>query len=344
WEPARPAEDFARIETLEGGDTILGERENDFWIRVSDGQDRPSPAHIEVLLDGQRIAEFFLGALGLGRVRVPLSKPAHELTVVAAVTGAEGRRVEDIAPLGRIRIQPTPPVIRVSPGTPARGLLVIDSEAVTERLLCGLWRGDTLIDLFAVPAPAGRARHEITVPGDGIYRVTCTDHPASEWWGDSFLVATRSPDALLDSFREALAGEPFFAGWPPSSELSPGELDLALGYLLDRAERSTLPWTRLLDTREGDQARLDAEGRRVRMAILGLIAATGFSLLLWAVAMVLRQRRTLAAIRDPELLGAGALQEHGLGRRGALLPLAFLVLATLVNVGALIYILVLVLH
>lgn len=344
-EPGAPHEDFARIETLPKGDVILGERENPFWIRVSDGADQAADAHIEVLLDGNRVAETRLGPLGLGSVTMQFSKPHHEVKVVAAVTGAEGNLTEELGPVGLIRILPSPPVIR-DPAT-AGVVLSIESETVTERLHCGLWLGDALTALFAVPTEGGRARHELALPREGLYRVTCTDHPQSEWWGDSFFLATSDPAATLELYRAALNDEPFFLSWPPSAQLSPEQLDMALSYLLDRTTRTELPYGRLLSTLEADQEALLAEGRRVRLVILALIGGVGLSLLLWAMAMVLRQRRSLDPTRmDPEVLDEMGEEfgEEGLGRKNLMLPAIFLISAALVNIAALIYILILILY
>jgi len=340
-----PDEDFARIETLFMGDVILGERDNPFWIRVSDGQDRALDAHAEVFLDGVRVSELLLGPLGLGVGTVHLTKPNHSLKVVAAVTGMEGIYTEDVAPMGLIRILPQPPVLR----DPAneRVVLSVESETVSERLQCGLWRGDALTSLFTVPTEGGRARHELSVPGEGLYRVTCTDHPQSEWWGDSYLLAAADPSKFLDRYLALLPEERYFQSWPPSAEMTPDQLDTALGYLLDRTERTELPYGRLLSTLEADQEALEAEGRRVRLVLLALIGGVGLSLLLWAVAMVLRQRRSLDPTRiDPDFLDemGDDLGEIGLGRKGLMLPAVFLILAALVNVAALIYILILILY
>jgi len=342
---AQPHGDFARIEILPVGDVILGERDNPFWIRVSDGEDRPLDAHVEILLDHRGVSELHLGPLGIGLGTVHLTKPNHELEVVAAVTGTEGIRTEDLAPMGLIRVRPLPPVLR----DPVNGemTLAIESETVTERLHCGLWRGGALTTLFAVPTDAGRARHAVAVPGEGLYRVTCTDHPLSEWWGDSYFLAASDPATFLDEYRAVLEEERFFLSWPRSADMTPDQLDTALGYLLDRTERTELPYGRLVSTLEADQEAIEAEGRRVRLVILVLIGGVGLSLLLWAVAMVLRQRRSLDPTRmDPELLeGMGdELGEAGLGRKGLMIPAVFLISAALVNVAALIYILILILY
>ncbi len=344
-EPQMPHEDFARIETLPVGDVILGERDNPFWIRVSDGEDRALDAHVEILMDGLRVSEQQLGSLGIGLGIVQLTKPNHELRVVASITGTEGTLNEDLAPVGLIRIRPVPSVIR----DPARErvTLEIESETVAERLHCGLWRGDALTSLFAVPTERGRARYELSVSGEGLYRITCTDHPKSEWWGDSFFLVSSDPAEVLDSYRDALVEERFFSSWPPSSELTPVQLEMALGYLLDRAIRTPLPYTSLLKTLEADQKELAEEGRAQRFTLLALIAAVGLSLLLWAVAMVLHQRRSLDPARlAPEFLDEmdGDLCEEGLGRKGFLLPAACLISAALVNLVALIYILLLILN
>ncbi len=344
-EPANPHEDFARIETLPKGDVILGERENPFWIRVSDGQDRALPSHTELLLDDVRIAEVQVGPLGLGSGIIQFSKPHHELKVVASVGGTEGTLTEELVPVGLIRILPTPPVTRDAKSNPV--VLAIESETVTERLHCALWSGDALVSFFPVPTDAGRARHPLDLPGEGLYRVTCTDHPQSEWWGDSFFLATADPAATLDLYRVALEDEPFFQSWPPSAELPPDQVDTALAYLMDRTTRTELPYGRLLSTLEADQEAIESEGRRVRLVILALIGGVGLSLLLWAMAMVLRQRRSLDLTRmDPDVLDemGDDIGEEGLGRKNLMLPALFLILAALVNIAALIYILILILY
>ncbi|MFH1530043.1 MAG: hypothetical protein ABIK09_04805 [Pseudomonadota bacterium] len=343
--PEMPHEEFARIETLPMGDVILGERDNPLWIRVSDGQDRALEAHAEIFLDGIRVSELSLGPLGLGTGIVHLTKPNHSLKVVAAVSGVEGIRTEDLAPMGLIRILPQPPVLRDPLNDHV--VLSIESETVTERLFCGLWRGDALTSLFAVPTEEGRARYELSVPGEGLYRVTCTDHPQSEWWGDSYFLAAAKPSDPLDRYRVALKDERFFQSWPRSEDLSPDLVDTALGYLLDRTVRTELPYERLLSTLDTDQEALEAEGRRVRLVILALIGGVGLSLLLWAVALVLRQRRSLDPTRiDPDYLDemGDDLGDVGLGRKGLMLPAVCLILAALVNVAALIYILILILY
>ena len=344
-EPQMPNEDFARIETVPVGDVILGERVNSFWIRVSDDEDRALDAQVEVLMDGVRVSEQQLGPLGLGLGTVQLTKPNHELGVIASITGTEGTMTKGLAPMGLIRIRPVPSVIR-DPAT-ERVTLEIESETVAERLHCGLWRGDALMSLFAVPTERGRASHELAVSGEGLHRITCTDHPKSEWWGDSFFLVSADPAAVLDRYRDAMAEERFFSSWPPSSELTPVQLEMALGYLLERAVRTPLPYASLLKTLEADQQELAEEGRTQRFTLLALIAAVGLSLLLWAVAMVLHQRRSLDPTRlDPEFLDEmdGDLGDEGLGRKGMLLPAACLISAALVNVAALIYILLMFLN
>ena len=129
--PEMPHEDFARIETLPVGDVTLGERDNPFWIRVSDGEDRAVDAHLEVLLDDVRVSELHLSSLGLGLATVQLTRLNHELKLVAAVTGAEGTLVEDVAPVGLIRIRPLPPVVRDHGSREVT--LDIESETVAER-------------------------------------------------------------------------------------------------------------------------------------------------------------------------------------------------------------------
>lgn len=340
---------FRRLELTPFGRVVLGERTNPFWLRISDQDDHPVRGDVRIMIDGQAGPELTVDRSGLGIVQLPLSRPNHQVLVqVTAADGGLGDREEMVAPMGVMRILADPPLVSLPEETGTE--LIIESQTVGDVLYCGLWSRGNLARLFRVNTRDGIGRYRLDLPEQGLYQVACNDHVLAgrDWLGEAWILASRDP---ADSVRRLLSGildeETFFLGWDSPSGWSRDQLLVSAAYLLDRIEPGQMDFSLIHSTREGDTQEIKAEIRRTRTIILVLIALVGLSLVLWAVAQVLRNRKSMGSMNlEAEALeGMGDdLGTAGLARKGQMIPLLILLLAAMVNVGSLIYVLILILY
>jgi hypothetical protein len=144
----------------------------------------------------------------------------------------------------------------------------------------------------------------------------------------------------MDALRHLAAHEKFFDNWPATEQLTTAEFQRATAYFQDRLQPHGQEISQLLNTYDGDASALRTRAGNQRDTVLILWGLAGVGLLLWAVAVTIRQHKRLTRsfkeFQDGEEVGDD-LAVEGITRRRSFVPALLVAFTFLANLAALIW-------
>ncbi len=316
---------------------------NRLWVRFADPASRPQDVHPTYRLgSGEEVRAAATGRLGITPMTLVPSGPNQTLFIDVPFRDDTVSWEEMVAPGKLARLDQAPLFVTQTP--PVLQHLRVATDGADRVLYCSLWFNTTVIELARVDTIDGIGNLAFSLPHPGLYWATCDDHflSASEFLAERPMIVTEDPLASLNQLLQLGATEPFFSHWPASHLLTAEELERASAYLQDRLAPAGQQTAQLLNTYDGDVAQLRARAENQRDTVLLLWAIAGVGLLLWAVAVTIRQHKRLARsfqeFQEGEDVGDD-LATQGITRKRSFVPAALVAVAVLANLGALIWLL-----
>lgn len=338
---APPRLDDARLRLSAAGGGLVDGVVNRFWLRGEGLDGKPLVFAPELRVeDGPVTVARSVGRLGIAAADFVVKGPNSRFVAEVPV-GAE-RMVWDemVAPDRAARLTATR---RVFAGAPeAVGIELLSSLPEVE-MFCSCWHGGSVLRFLRVTTREHVARFSVDLPGEGLFWVTCVDNFVSTYEFPAFLplVVAGSEEgclaSLLAPFGAAQSGL-----WPQVADMTVDERGAAGEYLGDRLAPNDVAVAQLVNTYEADLEALRERSGRHRDAVLAVMAILGLGLLVWAVAVAIREQRRLKRsfreFQDGEDVGDD-LANEGITRKGSYLPAVLIGITFLLNMLALLYLL-----
>ncbi len=332
----------ARLSLTAAGGGLVDGAANRVWLRMGGVDGRPLSARPELRVDeAAPIVAEPVGRLGIAAADLVVKGPNADL--VTEVPLGSGRVVweEMVAPDRPARLRTARKVL--APVLPASVPVDLDSSLPEMELFCTLWHGGTASRFFRAATREYSARFTVELPSEGLYWITCEENFLS---ADEFptylpLLVTRDEVAAIDSLV-AQTGDAWPLSWPRTADMTSEERAGALDYLSDRMAPQGLSIEQLVNTFASDREQLREQSGRHRDAVLAVMAMLGLGLLVWAVAVAVRQhsrlRRSFREFQDGEDVG-DELATEGITRKRSFVPAILIGLTFLLNMIALLYLL-----
>jgi hypothetical protein len=316
---------------------------NTLWLRVADEARRPVEAHPRYRLgDGESQVAPSTGRLGLTDIVLAPRGPNQTLVIDVPFRDETVSWEEMVAPSRLVRLLGPPLVTEDDP--PLTLTFPVETDGTDRALFCTLWRQRTALAFAQTETSDGRGSVSFDLPVRGLYWVSCDDHflSAAEFLTARPVMLTREPDRFLQSLVAMVSGDPFFAAWPPVDRLTPTEKERAFAYFASRMAPDGPEFTKLLNTYDGDVEALRQRAGTQRDAVLILLGLVGLGLLLWAIAVAIRQHtrlsRSFREFQAQEDVGDD-LSVQGITRRKGYMPALLVILTVIANLAALIWLL-----
>jgi len=326
--------------TLPAGGMVEG-LDNQVWIRFASPAGVPADVHLNYsLAEGEEVQAEATGRLGITPISLAPRGPNQNLIIEVPYQDDTVVWQEMIAPGKLARLTGAPLVWKTPP--PVEHTLTLETDGSDRTFYCTLWQQTTPIDLARVDTADGLGEVTFEFPSRGLFWVTCDDHflSSNEFIAERAVLSTDYPPAGFAAILELAADEKFFANWPAAEQLTPAEFQRATAYFQDRLQPHGQEISQLLNTYDGDVAQLRTRAGHQRDTVLVLWGLVGVGLLLWAVAVTIRQHKRLTKafqeFQDGEEVGDD-LAIEGITRRRSFVPTLLVAFTVLANLAALIW-------
>jgi hypothetical protein len=326
--------------SLPAGGMVEG-LDNQVWLRFAGPDGRPADVHPNfTLADSENVQAEATGRLGITPISLDPRGPNQNLVIEVPFRDDTIIWEEMIAPgklarlVGASLLWQTPP--------PVQHALTLETDGSDRTFYCTLWQQTTPISIARVDTLDGVGKVIFDYPAWGLFWVTCDDHflSSNEFTSERAVYITEDSPATLGQIIKLAADEPFFANWPELGQLTPAEFERAAAYFQDRLQPHGQEISQLLNTYDGDSAELRTLAGHQRDTVLILWGLAGVGLLLWAVAVTIRQHKRLARsfqeFQDGEEVGDDLALE-GITRRRSFVPALLVAFTFLANLAALIW-------
>lgn len=315
--------------------------DNRVWIRFAAPDGSPANVHPSYSLGtGERGHAESTGRLGITPMVLTPSGPNQNLVMEIPFRDDTIVWQEMIAP-GKLARLTGPPLFVTSP-PPTVQSFEIQTDGADRSLYCTLWQHTTAVDLARVDTTDGVGQLSFSLPARGLFWVTCDDNllSTSDFLAERAIWLTDDQAGCFAELMTLATAEPFFKGWPDFSQLTPAELTRAASYLQERLQPLGQEMSQLHNTYDGDVAALRERAGNQRDTVLVLWGLAGIGLLLWAVAVTIRQHkrltRTFREFQDDEDVG-DQLSAEGITRRRSFVPALLVAFTVLANLAALLW-------
>lgn len=335
--------DKLSMELSTPGGGLLEGVTNTVWLRIADQDGRPVDAGPEYTLGaGETLHAPATGRLGITPLHLIPQGLNQNLVIDVPFRGETCTWQEMVAPNGLIQLSVDSYLL--PPGRPAQVKLRARTYNETQELYCTLWRNSSAIDFLRLTTADHAGTIELELPAQGFYWATCNDHFVSS---DAFhavapLVVSAQPGRILAMLLALFPDDPFFSAWPPPDRMTPDERVTAISYLFSRMTPDGPEFAQLTNTYASDAQDLREQAGTQRDVVLVLIGLVGMGLLLWAVAVAIKQHtrmtRTFKEFQGLEDVG-DALAREGITRRKSYLPALLVVLTIVANLFAILWLL-----
>jgi len=289
--------------------------------------------------DGEKMPATRSGKLGISTFELAPSGPNQDLMIELPLKEGVLAWQEMISPDRLASI--------VVPRSKSTRTGLLDAQVLTSSLssefFCMLWRGRGALDVGKVVSEEGRATFQPVAPVPGLYWLTCGELGDSDDGFRAFapVLVGEEPSLFLSRMLRLVSEDPFFKDWDPA-RLSPAERSLATDYFLARLAPDGLSFVQVANTYADDLKALEAKTGELRTWVLVLIGAVGLSLLFWAVAVTLKQHRSMVRsfreFQQEEEVG-DELAGEGIARKRSYIPGILVILSILTSVVALVFLL-----
>jgi hypothetical protein len=315
--------------------------DNSVWLRFAAPDGKPADVHPSyTLADADKVQAEATGRLGITTISLAPRGPNQNLVIEVPFRDDTVTWEEMIAPGKFARLTGTPLVWQAP--TPVQHTLTIETDGSDRTFYCTLWQQTTPIDLARVDTTDGTGKVTFDFPAPGLFWVTCDDHflSSDEFVAERAVISTDSAPAGMDALRHLAAHEKFFDNWPATEQLTTAEFQRATAYFQDRLQPHGQEISQLLNTYDGDASALRTRAGNQRDTVLILWGLAGVGLLLWAVAVTIRQHKRLTRsfkeFQDGEEVGDD-LAVEGITRRRSFVPALLVAFTFLANLAALIW-------
>ncbi|MBM4353836.1 MAG: hypothetical protein FJ109_08580 [Deltaproteobacteria bacterium] len=315
---------------------------NRLWLRVASLDGAPVDVLPEFRLDeGPVPGSVRSGRLGIASVETVVA--GLNANLVMEIPAGRERVVwqEMVAPDRMARLRAARRLFSAEP--PLHVQVELLSSLAELQMYCTLWHGGTAIEFLETATRNHSALIDLTLPSRGLYWLTCEDHFVSSDEFPAFLplLVTSDEGRFLESLSTAFGG-PLSAGWPRIADMTAPERERALDYLADRMAPQGVAIAQVVNTYAADLEELKERSSQQRDAVLAVIALLGLALLVWAVAVAIRQhrrlRRSFQEFQEKEDVG-DELAREGITRRRSFVPAALVALTFVLNIIALVWLL-----
>lgn len=316
-EPFVSGDGDAAMQFFPHGGVVLGERENLLLFRAPSYEGRENDLFVSI--DEGQPAPVSMDSGGFGAVSVTLSRPSHELHFFNGTEPLLDVRFQ-IAPVGIMRLSVDDRFVHDGSAT-----IKIESEVSSTSLVCGRWRDGYLESLQTVFLSEGKKELTLQPLAEGLHRFACAERlgRSDSWIGQVFFYAGPS-DRPMATVWKAIAGRREAA---PDSPLQNEWIFSRLDYPAQGLEL-------LKDSLPEELAAGRAVLVQAKTAIIVAVISVAALLFIYIVMLFLRNRRSLQEAGDEN-------DFDGLGREGILWPVLLMLFLCGVNVGSLVYMLIL---
>lgn len=326
--------------TLPAGGMVEG-LDNRVWIRFATPAGAPADVQPRYsLAEADEVQAEPTGRLGIAPILLSPRGPNQNLVIEVPYRHETVVWQEMIAP-GKMARLTGAPLFATDP-PPVQQSLTLETEGSDRTFYCTLWQRSTPVDLARVDTVDGVGKVAFTLPKQGLHWVTCDDHflSSTEFNAERPIWATDAPRTAVAQILALAEDEPFFSHWPAAAQWTPAEFERAAGYFQDRLQPDGLQISQLLNTYDGDASALKERAGNQRDTVLVLWGLAGIGLLLWAVAVTIRQHkrltRTFREFQDEEDVGDD-LATEGITRRRSFIPALLVAFTILANLAALLW-------